>query len=57
MSLAERVALAAVVVVVDALAFAVPLTGLVIAYVVIARPGWFVELVAKVYGDSGSGER
>ena len=49
MSDTERIALAVAIVLVDLLLFAVPLTGLAAAYILIARPSWFREWVARLY--------
>lgn len=48
----ERWALAGAVVVIDVLLFALPLTGLFAAYVLIARPHWFREWVSQLYQGS-----
>jgi hypothetical protein len=45
----ERWVLAGAVVVIDLLLFALPLTGLFAAYVLIARPPWFREWVSELY--------
>ena len=50
MSTAERVAFAVILVLVDLLVFAVPLTALFAAYVVVARPPWFLDGVRRLYG-------
>ena len=52
MTTTERALLAAAVVVVDLVAFALPLTGFVVAYVVLARPPWFRRFVDDLYGPS-----
>jgi len=52
MSRTERVALAAIIVAVDVLVFAVPLTALAAAYVIVARPPGFLEWVKRLYGAS-----
>jgi hypothetical protein len=41
MRLTECLVWALLIVIVDAVAFAVPLAALVVAYVVLARPAWF----------------
>jgi hypothetical protein len=43
------VALAAVVLLIDGVAVFLPLTALVIAYVLVARPAWFKDLVNQLY--------
>ena len=52
MTTTERILLAAAVVAVDLVAFAVPLTGIVAAYVIIARPSWFRRFMEDLYGPS-----
>jgi hypothetical protein len=49
-STGERVALAAIIVAVDVLLFAVPLTALAAAYVIVARPPGFLDWVRRLYG-------
>jgi hypothetical protein len=49
--LADRVLIAVTVLVVDLVTVAVPLTALVAAYVVVARPPWFLRLVESLYGE------
>ena len=46
----ERIAIAIAVVLVDLLLFALPLTGLLAAYVILARPQWFRDWVDRLYG-------
>jgi hypothetical protein len=50
MSATERVTLAVIIVAVDLLVFAVPLTALAAAYVMVARPPSFLEWVRRLYG-------
>lgn len=50
MSTTERVLLAVIIVAVDLLAFAVPLTAFAAAYVLLARPPGFLEWVRRLYG-------
>ena len=45
----ERIAIAVGVVAVDLLLFALPLTGLFAAYVILARPQWFRDWVDRLY--------
>ena len=45
----ERYLLAVMIVVVDLLVFAVPLTAFVAAYVLVARPPFFQRWVSKIY--------
>jgi hypothetical protein len=52
MSTAERVTLAVLLVVVDAIAFALPLVALLAAYVILARPPWFRGWVDRLYGSA-----
>jgi len=49
MTTSERVLLAVAVVLVDVVAFAIPLTGIFAAYVLIARPPWFLAWVKQLY--------
>jgi hypothetical protein len=45
----ERIALAVAVVLIDLALFAVPLTGLMAAYLIVARPPWFRAWVERLY--------
>jgi hypothetical protein len=45
----ERIALAAGVLLVDLVLFAVPLTGMIAAYLILARPPWFRSWVDRLY--------
>ena len=45
----ERVGLAVAIILVDTVAFALPLTGLVAAWVILTRPAWFRAWVARLY--------
>lgn len=49
MALAARIALATAILLVDFVTFFVPLCALVVAWVVIARPRWALELIVKLY--------
>lgn len=49
MSAAARLVLAVVIVAVDLLLVVVPLTGLLAAYVILARPPWFRAWVDRLY--------
>lgn len=51
MRFVDRLVLALLIVVIDALAFAIPLAALVIAYVLLARPVWFRAWVERTYRD------
>jgi hypothetical protein len=51
MSASERYLLGLVVVLIDWLLFAVPLTGIAAAYILIARPPSFREWVDKLYAS------
>ena len=53
MSISGRVALAVVIVVLDVAVFVVPVTGLLAAWCLLARPPWFREWVDRLYGDGG----
>jgi len=50
MTATERVLRAVIIVAVDLLAFAVPLTAFAGAYVIVARPPGFLEWVRRLYG-------
>jgi len=52
MRLAERLVWALLIVIVDAAAFALPLTALVMAYVLLARPRWFRDWVEQLYREA-----
>jgi len=47
---ASRLLLALLLLIADAVAFVVPLTALVAAYVIVARPAWFRDWVDQLYG-------
>ncbi len=49
MTTSERVVLAVALVAVDVVLFALPLTALGAAYLLIARPPWFREWVERLY--------
>ncbi len=49
MRTSDRVTWALLIVLVDTVAFALPLTALVLAYVVLARPPWFRDWVGRLY--------
>lgn len=49
MTTTERVLLAVALVAVDVVLFALPLTALVAAWVLLARPPWFREWVERLY--------
>jgi hypothetical protein len=51
MRLADRVLWALLVVVVDTVAFAVPLTAFLLAYVLLVRPPWFRDWIEQAYRD------
>lgn len=54
MSTAERIGLAVLIVILDVAVFVVPITGLVAAWVLLARPPWFREWVERLYGAGSS---
>jgi hypothetical protein len=54
MALSKRLALAAAIVAVDLVAFAVPLAAVAIAWVIVARPARFLEWVLRIYGDQAT---
>jgi hypothetical protein len=49
MSTAERVVLAVLIVVLDVAVFVIPVTGLLAAWVLLARPAWFRDWVDRLY--------
>ena len=49
MSTGERVALAVLIIFLDVVVFVVPITGLVAAWVLLARPPWFRDWVDRLY--------
>ena len=49
MSTVERVALAVLILILDVAVFIVPVTGIVAAWVLLARPPWFREWVERLY--------
>jgi hypothetical protein len=51
MSTTERIAVAAAVVLVDLVLFALPLTGLLAAFVILTRPPWFRQWLERLYTD------
>ncbi len=51
MSLSDRWLIAIALVLVDLFIFVVPLTGLLAAYVLIARPAWFKGWVDELYSS------
>ncbi len=50
MKLADRALIATTILAVDLVSFAVPLTALAAAWVVLVRPAWFRRLVDALYG-------
>lgn len=50
MTTQERVLLAVALVLIDLLLFALPITGFFAAYVLLARPPWFLAWVKQLYG-------
>lgn len=52
MGLTERLVWALIIVIVDAAAFALPLAALVLAYVLLVRPLWFRDWVARLYSEA-----
>jgi hypothetical protein len=49
---AERTLLALALILVDLVAFALPLTAFLAAYLILARPPWFRDWVARLYERS-----
>ncbi len=47
--MAERWVFAIAVVIIDAMVFVLPVAGLFVAYVIVARPPWFRDWVAALY--------
>jgi hypothetical protein len=47
----ERWLLAVTLVIIDWIIFAIPLTGLLTAYIVLIRPAWFRQWVDQLYTD------
>ena len=45
----ERVLFAIAIVLVDVVLFALPLTGFFAAYILVARPPWFIAWVKQLY--------
>lgn len=52
MRLTERLVWALIILSVDAAAFALPLAALVLAYVLLARPRWFLDWVTRLYREA-----
>ncbi|MDH3638752.1 MAG: hypothetical protein OES09_09850 [Gammaproteobacteria bacterium] len=50
-SLSGRLILAIGIVLVDLLVFVIPITGLFVAYILLARPPWFRYWVDNLYND------
>jgi hypothetical protein len=53
MGIVPRVLLAVVILVVDFVSFLVPLGSIVLAWVILARPRWARDFVARLYGEDG----
>jgi hypothetical protein len=53
MSTGERVTLAVLIVILDVAVFVVPVTGLLAAWVLLARPPGFRRWVERLYEDQG----
>jgi hypothetical protein len=49
MTMNQRLLLAVAIILVDIVAFALPLTGFFAAYVLLARPPWFRDWVDELY--------
>lgn len=49
MGLAARIALAVAILLLDFVTFFIPLGALVVAWVIVARPRWALELIVKLY--------
>ena len=55
MDIWERVLIAIAVVAVDLVLFALPLTGILAAFVILARPPWFRRWVDRLYAPEPGG--
>jgi hypothetical protein len=53
MTTGHRIAVAFAIVVLDLAFFALPLTGLFAAYLILARPRWFRSWIEDLYGSGG----
>ncbi len=49
MRLSHRLVLALLIVLVDTAAFLIPLTAVLLAYILLARPAWFRDWVDRLY--------
>jgi hypothetical protein len=49
MTTGERILIAVAVVMIDLVLFALPLTGLLAAFIILARPPWFRQWVERLY--------
>lgn len=49
MRLSHRLVLALLIVLVDTAAFLIPLAAVLLAYILLARPAWFRDLVDRLY--------
>ena len=52
MTMAQRILLALGIVLVDLAAFVLPLTALLVAYVIIVNPPWFKVFVQRLNGNA-----
>lgn len=52
MTFTQRVSYAALIVIIDLALFLVPLAALLAAYILLARPAWFPELLEKIYREA-----
>ncbi len=50
MTTTQRVLLASGIILIDLAAFVLPLTALLLAYVIIVQPPWFKVFVQRLYG-------
>lgn len=57
MGLAARIALAVAILLFDFVTFFVPLGALVVAWVIVVRPRWALEVIVKLYEGVEFGER
>ena len=51
MTQADRILLAVALIAIDLLVFFLPLTGLLVAYVLVVRPPWFKRWITTLYGE------
>ncbi len=52
MALADRLLWAFFIVILDTVAFAIPVAALLFAYVLLARPPWFRDWIEQIYREA-----